>query len=129
MKVKKVMKEIHQNSLEHGFWEDYKNIKNSIEDVELMNKSRKLGDKLEPTNEKAMLNNAICTRLMLIVGEVSEAMEGLRKEDMPNFKEEIADIIIRTFDLAEGLNIDLEVEIEKKMAINKDREYMHGKAF
>jgi len=66
---------------------------------------------------------------MLIVGEVSEAQEGLRHGDIDNFKEELADVAIRLGDLAGGLNIDLEAEIKKKMEINKNRPYKHGKEF
>ena len=66
---------------------------------------------------------------MLITTEVAEAEDGLRKDDFENFKEELADIVIRTCDLAGGLNIDLEAEIIKKMEKNKSREYKHGKAF
>ena len=51
---------------------------------------------------------------MLIATEVAEAEDGLRKDDFENFKEELADIVIRTCDLAGGLNIDLEAEIIKK---------------
>lgn len=73
--------------------------------------------------------NAIATRLMLIVSEVSEALEGIRKDDRENFKEELADIVIRVADLAGGLDIDLDEEIKKKMKKNRNRTYKHGKAF
>ena len=65
--------------------------------------------------------------LMLIVTELSEAMEAYRKEDQENFKEEIADTFIRLFDLCGGLNINIEKEIAKKSAKNKSRPYRHGK--
>jgi len=38
-------------------------------------------------------------------------------------------IVIRVFDLAGGLDIDLEVEIIKKMTKNTSRPYKHGKTF
>lgn len=73
--------------------------------------------------------NAIGNRLMLIVGEVAEAQEGLRHNDKDNFREELADIAIRLADLCGGLEVDLEHEIERKMAINNSRPWKHGKAF
>lgn len=65
--------------------------------------------------------------LMLIVTEVAEAMEAHRVEDDENFKEELADVFIRLFDLCGGLGIDIQDEIAKKALRNKKRPYKHGK--
>ena len=65
--------------------------------------------------------------LMLIVTELAEAMEGYRKQDQANFKEELADAFIRLFDLCGGLGIDIEKEILEKSERNKNRPYKHGK--
>lgn len=65
--------------------------------------------------------------LMLIVTELSEAMEAHRVQDHENFKEELADTFIRLFDLCGGLNIDIQQEIDKKAKRNKERPYKHGK--
>ncbi len=64
--------------------------------------------------------------LALIHSEVSEALEGFRHDDRENFDEEIADVMIRCFDLCGGLGIDIEAEIEKKLEANIRREYRHG---
>ena len=106
MEINKLCKEAHENARKHGFWEDYK-----------------------ANDKKEIVSNAISTRLMLIVAEVSEALEGLRKDDQDNFKEELADVAIRLFDLCGGLKIDLEDEIIKKMITNSNRPYKHGKLF
>jgi len=65
--------------------------------------------------------------LMLIVTELAEAMEGYRKQDKENFKEELADAFIRLLDLCGGLKIDIEDEIVRKSMKNKNRPYKHGK--
>lgn len=65
--------------------------------------------------------------LMLIVTELAEAMEAHRIQDDANFKEEIADSFIRLLDLCGGLGIDIEEEICKKSAKNRNRPYKHGK--
>lgn len=65
--------------------------------------------------------------LMLIVTELAEAMEGYRKQDQANFREELADAYIRLFDLCGGLGIDIEKEILQKSERNKSRPYKHGK--
>lgn len=42
------------------------------------------------------------------------------------FGSELADIVIRVFDLAEDLGIDLAAEIKRKMFFNESRAYRHG---
>ncbi|KHD34099.1 nucleotide pyrophosphohydrolase [Clostridium acetobutylicum] len=121
MKINELVKEAYNNAFEHGFWDDFKTIQSVADDIPFSEEYRE--------TKKTLKNNAICTRLMLITGEVAEAMEGLRKNDMNNFKEELADVAIRLGDLCGGLGFDLEEEIKKKMEINKSREYKHGKAF
>ena len=64
--------------------------------------------------------------LCLIHSEVSEALEAYRDRDMALFAEELADVVIRLFDLAERFGIDMEAEIERKHRINKRRPYRHG---
>ena len=64
--------------------------------------------------------------LCLIHSEVSEALEAYRNQDEKNLAEELADIVIRVFDMAEGLDIDIEKEIIIKHEHNKTREYRHG---
>lgn len=95
----------YQNSLKHGFWNG-----------------------LEVDNSTVLLS-----KLMLVVTEVAEAAEVVRKEYTINnayehdLGEELADICIRVFDLAGAVGIDLQTAIQNKMAHNKDRPYMHSK--
>ena len=58
-----------------------------------------------------------------IHGELSEAYEAYYKKH-DNLAEELADVGIYLLGLAEILGIDLESEIEKKMKINENREYV-----
>lgn len=68
--------------------------------------------------------------LALIHSEVSEALEGFRKNVQRGEKgwigEELADIVIRVFDAAVEYDIDIVQEIAKKHAYNKTRSYRHG---
>lgn len=64
--------------------------------------------------------------LALIHSEVSEALEALRHDDLDNFGEELADTVIRVFDLCGGLGIDLEWAVLSKMEANRLRSHKHG---
>lgn len=68
----------------------------------------------------------IPTSLALIGSEVSEALEAFRKTDKENFREELADTMIRVLDLCGGLGIDIETEILNKMEKNRNRGFKHG---
>lgn len=96
----------------------------------------------------------ISEKLMLIVSELGEAQEALRKdrhacpdeialvegaEDTfvgdfqtivkDTFEDELADAVIRIADLAGYLGIDLEKHVELKLRYNKTRPHKHGKKF
>jgi NTP pyrophosphatase (non-canonical NTP hydrolase) len=67
-------------------------------------------------------------KLMLIVTEVAEAMEGLRKgksddhlPDVSMLEAELADTIIRAFDMAGGLGFKLGETLARKLAYNAQR--------
>lgn len=69
------------------------------------------------------------TFLALVHSEVSEALEADRKGDEENFKEELADVIIRVLDRCGFENIDISKEVVKKMEANKRRGHKHGKRY
>jgi NTP pyrophosphatase (non-canonical NTP hydrolase) len=69
------------------------------------------------------------TILALIHSEVSEALEADRKGTEEEFQEELADIIIRVFDVAGARKVDLESVICKKMMYNQTRPALHGKKY
>lgn len=83
-------------------------------------------------------NSNLPTKLALIHGEVSEALEALRlpvpaqDKHLPqytNFAVELADIVIRVFDLAGQQNIPLGRIIDEKLEMNRSRPAKHGKLF
>ena len=57
-------------------------------------------------------------KLMLVVSEIAEASEEVRKNNPDKFKEEIADTFIRLLDICGSMGIDIEQEIKSKMIIN-----------
>ncbi len=81
---------------------------------------------------KALRDNVVGTKLMLIVSEASEAMEALRDGGVTNpgnFMEELADIEIRVKDLANMMGGGLGAEEMKKVEKNLGRPYKHGREF
>lgn len=101
--INTLSKEIHQDNIDAGWWTDLE------------------------TGEKKDRN--IGELLCLVHSEVSEAMEGVRKnlqdDKLPHrsmFEVELADTLIRIFDIAGAYNLDLGGAIEEKRAFNKQRE-------
>lgn len=102
---------IHQNAVEHGWY-----------------------DGVTP---ETMGPDFIPSKLALVHSELSEALEAYRSHGVPeagkyalpgedSFQEELADAVIRIFDLAGFLGLNLEMSINLKHEFNKDRPYRHG---
>jgi NTP pyrophosphatase (non-canonical NTP hydrolase) len=67
-------------------------------------------------------NKTALESLALIASEVGEAVNECRGEEPTSaFSEELADIILRVFDLAVTHGVDLEYQIQQKMLINEGR--------
>ena len=109
----------HKNASEKGFWEYYDKALESLEKDDLES-----FDTMEATRIAF-----VCQKLLLINSEVVEAMEALRKGDIEEFPYELADIIIRTCDLAGKMNINLEHIVKEKTRINRNRSKRHGNNF
>jgi NTP pyrophosphatase (non-canonical NTP hydrolase) len=78
----------------------------------------------------------IAKQCMMIVSEVTEVMEAVRKDKGEDeISKEFADIIIRTLDLYAGMvqagytKISLDYAIEEKTNFNKTRPEKHGVRF
>ena len=93
---------------------------------------------LDITDYEEMLDHLVA-KTALISCEVSEAIEELRSGHASNevyegaggkpegYPTELADIIIRTLDLAYMLGIDIDAAVQEKLAFNATRGHKHGK--
>lgn len=112
--ITELQNEIHQGNVQAGWWTDL------TTGVDLADEARK-GTRLG----KAI----VAEKLALIHSEVSEALEGARKnlqdDKLPHRKMievELADVFIRSWDLAGALGLDIEGAIKEKRAFNASRE-------
>lgn len=66
-------------------------------------------------------------KLMLVTTEVAEMAEAVRDEDMTNFGEELADVIIRILDIGATTGLNIDALVAAKMVKNKTRPKLHNK--
>jgi NTP pyrophosphatase (non-canonical NTP hydrolase) len=97
---------LHKTAIEKGFWPE------DVDDI------------------------FIAKQCMMIVSEVTEVVEAVRKDKgEEEISKEMADIIIRTLDLYAGMvqagytKISLDYAIEEKTQFNKTRPEKHGVRF
>jgi NTP pyrophosphatase (non-canonical NTP hydrolase) len=108
--MRAIARAVHDNAIRKGFWDSAKG--------RMLTHFRGEGYKFVET--------AIPEKLALIHSEVSEALEAYRNHDMENFAEELADVMIRTMDLAQAYGIDIHEEVVVKHIKNMERPKMHG---
>lgn len=106
----------HEASASAGWWGEPCETNAQPEDVRAVRIGTRFGKAL------------VAQKLMLIVSEVSEAMEGHRKGLMddklphrPMLEVELADAVIRIADLAGALGLDLGGAVAEKLAFNASR--------
>lgn len=115
-----IQSRIHESVVSKGFWEDAEKVLNNT----------------DPENCQAVQKFIIGQKIALIHSEISEGLEGSRKNlmddhlpDRSMLEVELADGIIRIMDLAQWLGLDLSGAILEKFAYNQGRPYKHGKQF
>lgn len=101
-----------------------------------MNKHHALSREKGWWDEQPEPEKVIPEKLCLMHSEISEALECYREGDMKlrrredgkveGFPSELADVVIRAYDLAGALGIDLDAAIEEKYLFNVTRPYRHG---
>lgn len=106
-----LIKEAWDNSEEHGFHKSYDELQEALS-----------GDL-----QADMRRTSVLAKLGLIASEVGEAVRAIQHGDESEFQFELADILIRVFDLAGAEYIQLGPVVLRKMQTNRKRPYLHGK--
>ncbi len=122
MNINDTAKAIHSINVEKGFWESPRN-KGEL----LMLVVSELAEALEADRKnRYSLNNPKDIEALANDEDFNDAFS---KHVKDTFEDEIADAVIRLFDMAAGLGIDLESHIEAKLRYNANRPKMHGKKY
>ena len=115
VEINKLVNEIHDNNVKSGWWTNLET-----------------GESLTSKQGETPKRN-IPEMLCLIHSEISEAMEGYRKNLMDDklphrsmLEVELADAVIRIMDFSQGKNLDVDGAIAEKLNYNKTRPYLHG---
>lgn len=115
-------KEIHANNVKKGFWSGDRNVGELLALIHA-----EVSEALE-AHRKDKFADMDSYDMAIIAAEVpfEETFKATIKD---TFEDEIADTMIRLFDLAGGLDIDLEKHIQLKVEFNKTRPTRHGKKY
>lgn len=144
--IKSYIKEAHQDALDHGWWDNPKSFPELISLVhselsealeehrnhQSPNETYYSGSGIEEINQTdqrdqfAIQNYGLIKQIKYIsntpLGHYKDT-KLLKPEGIPS---ELADAVIRIFDMCGYYGIDLEKAIDEKMAYNKTRSYKHG---
>lgn len=140
--ISQTAQEIHEEVKQKGFWEERLQVPAKM----------KASGLFTAKEIKFVEHNIRSQMLLLIICEVAEAEEALRKDNYASllafgeeyaktgnlveafennikdtYEDELADAIIRLFDLGASDGIDIEQHIVLKRLYNQNRPYKHGK--
>ena len=118
---------IHKGNVKRGFYDDPKEVGTVLmlivtelaEAMESYRSDQRLGDGISYVDFESSIDEPFTDSDVAIFKEVVK----------DTFEDEIADTIIRLFDLCGWMNIDIHKHIMLKLKYNDTRPYKHGKAF
>lgn len=114
--LNKLSNEIHAGNKQRGFWDGERNVGEL-----LMLVVSELGEAIEAHRKNRF------TDPLFVGTEMTPAAFAENIKD--TFEDEIADAIIRLFDMCGGLGIDIDFHIREKLKYNETRPTRHGKRY
>lgn len=124
MEIKDTITRIHDIAKDKGFWDNPRNIGEL-----LMLVTSELSEALEADRKDRRVNKSGLNRSGIALELLEHFVNKFEENIKDTFEDEIADAVIRLFDICGGLNIDLEYHIQMKMAYNGTRQRLHGKKY
>jgi NTP pyrophosphatase (non-canonical NTP hydrolase) len=123
--INELAQEIHKNARKKGFFEKEKNIGEMLALIH-----SEVSEALE-ADRKDRYANLSDSQLNVLLGWVQDIDFSKDYSDKVKgcFEEEMADIVIRVFDMCAFKGIDIERHIRAKMRYNSMREKYHGKRY
>lgn len=110
-----VAEKAHKNAVQHGIYEEHENLMKYLLEE-------------NPAEGAAIVGrDFVLAQLAKIMGEGGEAVSAIQHGNYDAMCIELADIVIRVFDLAGYLHIPIGDIILYKMKLNTKRPYKHGK--
>ena len=111
---------IYEDAVAHGLWEKTDNTVQSI--IEYYQELERDNLLCVPYYQDKVMR----VQAAKIVGEEQAELE-FSSEDEEAYAEELADVIIASLSVAGKLGIDIDAAVRRKMEINKERPWKHGK--
>ena len=106
---------IYQDAVAHGLWEEHDYYYSQMKSVQAICPEAEIDVAMEEKEHCARLIESECYEL------------AGASEDAELYAEELADVIIMSMSVAGKLGIDIDAAIRRKMEINKQRPWKHGK--
>lgn len=135
MNLNELAKEIHENAVDHGFFDHEKNIGEMLCLIH-----SEVSEALEADRGNKYYSNGVTNQRWFIRGMADKNYgqtyndDSYFKEQFENrvkntFEDELADVIIRVLDLCAYKDIDIDSHVKAKMRYNTMREHKHGKKY
>ena len=124
LKINEFVKEVHQNAVEHGWWDGEERKFGELIALchaELSEALEEFRNGHEPTDTYYSIKDIYGKEWN--TSQKSDDGKAYKPEGIPS---ELADVIIRIFDMCGRYDIDIEAILKEKHEFNKTRPYKHG---
>jgi NTP pyrophosphatase (non-canonical NTP hydrolase) len=120
-----ISKAIHEGNLRQGFYDPPPSL-----DRQILLVITELAESIEADRKNKKCSLSSTALLTLLRYEDDKYFKSqFQNEVKDTYEDEIADTMIRLFDLCGYLNIDIDKHISAKVRYNSLREYKHGKRY